>query len=71
VVVRGLMVRLPFADDGRRQVVSLTPQGDEGIQDSRRQRTEWLARTFQDRFTSAELATVTEALTLLGRLTCP
>ena len=68
---RGLIERRPDADDGRRQVVSLTPQGDEGIQDSRRQRTEWLARTFQDRFTSAELATVTEALTLLGRLTCP
>ena len=68
---RGLIERRPDADDGRRQVVSLTAQGDDEIRHSRRQRTEWLARAMQDHFTGAELATVTEALALLDRLTCP
>jgi DNA-binding MarR family transcriptional regulator len=67
----GLIERRPDAEDGRRQVVSLTARGDEGIRDSRRQRTEWLARSLQDRFTEAELVTVTEALALLDRLTNP
>ncbi|QMU70959.1 MarR family winged helix-turn-helix transcriptional regulator [Streptacidiphilus sp. P02-A3a] len=68
---RGLIERRTDADDGRRQVVSLTRQGDEGIRDSRRHRQEWLAQALRSHFSETELATVTEALALLDRLTRP
>ncbi|QMU77638.1 MarR family transcriptional regulator [Streptacidiphilus sp. PB12-B1b] len=68
---RGLIERRPDADDGRRQVVSLTAAGDRYIRDSRRQRQEWLSRALQDGFTEQELAVVIEALALLDRLTRP
>ena len=66
---QGLVDRTPDPHDGRRQLVSLTPAGRERAEGVRQVREEWLARTFQDRFTPAERATVLDALTLLDRLT--
>jgi DNA-binding MarR family transcriptional regulator len=68
---RGLIERRPDPDDGRRQVVSLTAEGDQSISYSRRQRQEWLSRALQDGFTEEELGVVIEALALLERLTRP
>ncbi|MEV7087939.1 MarR family transcriptional regulator [Streptomyces sp. NPDC093085] len=66
---RGLIRRRPDPNDGRRQLVSLSELGAETYAGDRQARTEWLNRTFQDRYTEAELRTINEALTLLGRLT--
>lgn len=66
---RDLIERRPDPDDGRRQVVSLTAEGNLFIRVSRRQRQEWLTRALQDSFTEDELGTVIEALALLDRLT--
>ena len=64
-----LIRRDPDPEDGRRQLVSLTPAGREVVQGTRQAREEWLARSLQDRYTEAERRTILEALALLGRLT--
>lgn len=68
---RGLIERRPDPDDGRRQLVSLSPAGREFFDDRRRTGEEWLGRALQDRFTEAERQTVIEAMALLDRLTRP
>ncbi|MFI9363772.1 MarR family winged helix-turn-helix transcriptional regulator [Kitasatospora sp. NPDC053057] len=65
---RGLVVRRPDPEDGRRQLVGLSETGLAWIADSRRAREEWLARAFQEDFTEAERATVLAALPLMDRL---
>jgi DNA-binding MarR family transcriptional regulator len=66
---QGLVRRDPDPEDGRRQLVSLTPAGREVVQGSRQAREEWLARSLQDRYTEPERRTILEALALLDRLT--
>lgn len=56
-------------NDGRRQVVSLTPAGRKRAESDRRAREEWLARTIQERYTEAERRVIVDALSLLERLT--
>ncbi|HEV7713117.1 MAG TPA: MarR family transcriptional regulator [Asanoa sp.] len=65
---RGLIDRRPDPGDGRRQVISLSAAGQRMFESDSRAREEWLARTFQDRFTEAERQTVVAALALLDRL---
>jgi len=65
----GLIRRDPDAEDGRRQLVSLTTAGREVVQGTRQAREEWLARSLQDRYTEPERRRILEALTLLDRLT--
>lgn len=65
---RGLVARRPDPDDGRRQLLELTPAADEAVRGSRRARDEWLEQALRERFSEAELATVVEALGLLERL---
>jgi DNA-binding MarR family transcriptional regulator len=64
----GLIGRTPDPADGRRQLISLTAEGDAMIAGSRRVREEWLALAFADDYTEAERTTILEALTLLDRL---
>ncbi|MBO1419207.1 MarR family winged helix-turn-helix transcriptional regulator [Streptomyces sp. FH025] len=65
---RGLIERQPDPSDGRRQVISLSRQAVEQLNDSRHAREEWLAGALQERYTAAERRSIIEALALLGRL---
>jgi DNA-binding MarR family transcriptional regulator len=66
---RGLIERTPDPNDGRRQIVSLTPTGKRRAESGRRAREEWLARAIQERYTEAERRVIVDALSLLERLT--
>ena len=68
---QGWIERNPDPDDGRKQLITLSPRAREYVEGSRQVRDEWLARALQDRYTDAERRTVIEALTLLERLTHP
>ena len=65
----GLLQRAPDPGDGRRQVISLAPAGRARLEDNRQAREEWLARSIREQFSDGEVDTITEALTLLDRLT--
>jgi DNA-binding MarR family transcriptional regulator len=66
---RGLIERRPDPDDGRRQLVSVSPAGRVILNDHRRAGEEWLARALHERFTDSERHAVIEAMVLLERLT--
>ena len=68
---RGLVVRRPDPDDGRRQLVSLSPAGTAVFDDRRRHSEEWLSRALEERLTEPERRTVVEAIALLEKLTPP
>ncbi|MFH9126278.1 MarR family winged helix-turn-helix transcriptional regulator [Streptomyces griseoaurantiacus] len=65
----GLIHRNPDPEDGRRQLITLTPAGRERIEGDRRARHRWLARTLEERYDEEERRTLLDALTLLERLT--
>lgn len=68
---RGLLRRRPDPDDGRRLVLSLSPAGRDLMDDSRRAREEWLARTLQDELSEAERTALLAAVALLDRIASP
>ncbi|WP_042406016.1 MarR family winged helix-turn-helix transcriptional regulator [Streptacidiphilus carbonis] len=68
---RGLILRRPDPDDGRRQLLSLSEDGQAFLADKRRAGEEWLSRSLEDRCTEAERQTVIEAMALLDRLSRP
>ncbi len=65
----GMIQRHPDPQDGRRQLVSLSPAGRSRLEGDRQAREEWLARALQERYTEAERRTIGRALALLDRLT--
>lgn len=65
---RGLVDRNPDPDDGRRQLITLTPEGRRRMEEGRQARGEWLAGRLQERCTEEERQTVLAAMAVLGRL---
>jgi DNA-binding MarR family transcriptional regulator len=65
----GLITRKPDPEDGRRQLITLTPRGHAHAESDRRVRDEWLVQAMQDRYTERERQIINEALSLLQRLT--
>lgn len=64
----GLVERRPDPDDGRRLLITLTPEGVRRVEEGRQVRTEWLAERLQDRCTEEERRTVIAAMAVLERL---
>jgi DNA-binding MarR family transcriptional regulator len=69
LVELGFVERTPDPEDGRRQLVSLTPAGEKRLQGDRQARQEWLAQALQDKCTEAQRQTIIEALALLDEVT--
>lgn len=65
---RGLVDRRPDPDDGRRQLITLTPEGRRRMEEGRQARSEWLAGRLQERCTEAERQQVIAAMSVLDRL---
>ncbi|MEU4244321.1 MarR family transcriptional regulator [Actinoplanes sp. NPDC026619] len=65
---RGLIERTPDPTDGRRQQISLSAEGRQIVEGSRREREEWLAAELARDFTEAERQTIISAMALLDRL---
>lgn len=65
----GFIQRRPDPEDGRRQVITLTSNGQRRAESDRQACREWLARAMQDRFCEQERHVILDALSLLGRLT--
>jgi DNA-binding MarR family transcriptional regulator len=64
----GFIARTPDPEDGRRQIITLTPRGRAHAEHDRKARMQWLERAMQDRYTEPERRVINEALTLLERL---
>lgn len=65
----GLVARTPDPEDGRRLLITLTPEGRRRVAEGRQARTEWLAERLQDRCTEEERRAVIAAMAVLQRLT--
>ncbi|MFE3654079.1 MarR family winged helix-turn-helix transcriptional regulator [Streptomyces sp. NPDC057579] len=65
---RGFVERRRDPDDGRRIIMSLTEAGVEVLRHKRDARAQQLAKALGERFTDAELATLTAAAPLIERL---
>jgi DNA-binding MarR family transcriptional regulator len=66
---RALVHRTPDPDDGRRQLVALTPAGRDFLRDARAAGEDWLAGVVQERLSEDERRALIEAMTLLGKVT--
>lgn len=64
----GLIARRPDPEDGRRQLITLSPAGRARVGRDRERRHEWLARSLHQQLTPAQLRTVNEALALLAEV---
>jgi DNA-binding MarR family transcriptional regulator len=65
---RGLIVRAPDPEDGRRMILSATSAGLQVLRDRRNARTEELARALSSEFSPAELEQLMAVAPLLERL---
>jgi DNA-binding MarR family transcriptional regulator len=68
---RALIQRRPDPEDRRRQLITLTQSGKAMFEGAQQEGDEWLASAIQERLSAAERKTLTEALTLIERLTKP
>jgi DNA-binding MarR family transcriptional regulator len=68
VEAAGWVSRRPDPDDGRRQILELTPEGLERLQANRAAREDWLTQALQRELDPAEREQLREALALVRRL---
>jgi DNA-binding MarR family transcriptional regulator len=64
----GYISRRAAPDDGRKTLVSLTKKGRRMVEESRREREEWLAAVIAEKYTAKEMKVIREALALLATL---
>lgn len=67
LVDTGLVARTPDPDDGRRHLLTLTPDGEAMVQRTRASRDDWMVRRLQD-LSPAELKTLREATDILQKV---
>ena len=67
LVESGLVARATDPDDGRRHLLSLTPEGEAMVQRTRASRDDWMVRRLQN-LTPDELAVLRRATDLLQRV---
>ncbi|MDJ1472380.1 MarR family transcriptional regulator [Cytophagaceae bacterium DM2B3-1] len=65
------IARKPSASDGRKTLVSLTTKGKLKVQQSRKEREEWLAGLIAERLSSTDKEVIKKALGLLNTLIEP
>ncbi len=65
---RGLLVRTPDPNDGRRQTLSLSPDGIAALSQRRQASVDRLATALTDEFTPTEIKTLRAAAPLIERL---
>jgi DNA-binding MarR family transcriptional regulator len=65
---RGLILRAPDPEDGRRAIISLTSDGEAVLRRHRRARSELLSKALANGFSRSELAQLKAAAPLLERL---
>jgi DNA-binding MarR family transcriptional regulator len=64
-----LIARRPDPDDGRRVLIELSDSGREALEQDRRHREGWLARSIEDELSAQEQEVLAQAVELLQRLT--
>lgn len=62
------VTRGPDPADARKQLIQLTGQGREALEQSRHQRSDWLAVQLKEKTTAAQLQTLGEAVKILEQL---
>ncbi|MEH3053935.1 MAG: MarR family winged helix-turn-helix transcriptional regulator [Patulibacter minatonensis] len=65
----GLVGRHPDPDDGRQQLIALTPEGEARIAEFRRSAEAWVAEAITSRLSAEEQLDLARGIALLGRLT--
>jgi DNA-binding MarR family transcriptional regulator len=65
---RGLVLRRPDPDDGRRAFVELTPAGHEALAADRQHREGWLARVLEEQLSADERELLSRLAPLLRRI---
>jgi DNA-binding MarR family transcriptional regulator len=64
-----LIARRPDPDDGRRVLIELSDSGRQALEQDRRHREGWLARSIDDELSAEEQEVLAQAVGLLQRLT--
>jgi DNA-binding MarR family transcriptional regulator len=64
----GMINRRPDANDGRRTLIELTPEGLAALHEDRARREGWLAQAIAEGFSAEEQRVLAEAVALLERL---